>query len=110
MESEFLGKLPPSIPPNQIREAMRRHIESKDLRGILALIPEDVYAPTREIVEAAQTKPSVDAKASCGKYSIAECHDFWLEFMSLMLIYTYACEEKKMVEKSFNLLYHRILQ
>jgi hypothetical protein len=110
MKSELLGKLPPSIPYNKSREAMRRHIRSKDLRTILHSVPEDVYIPMREIVEATQYRPSVAVEANCGKYSVAECHDFWLEFMTLMLIYTYACEEKKMVEKSFNLLEHRILQ
>jgi len=110
MKSELLGKLPPSIPYNKSRVAMRRHIKSKDLRTILHSVPEGVYIPMREIVEATLAKPSVVTEANCGKYSVAECHDFWLEFMTLMLIYTYACEEKKMVEKSFNLLEHRILQ
>jgi len=109
-ESELLGKLPPSIPYYKSKEAIRRHIKSRDLGTILHSIPEDVYIPMREIVEAAQAKPSVVAEANCGKYSVAEYHDFWLEFMTLMLIYTHACEEKKKVDKSFNLLEHRILQ
>ena len=110
MQSKLLGKLPPSIPYEKSREAMRRHIKSKDLRTIMHSIPEDVYIPMREIVEATQYKPSVVAEANCGKYSVAECHDFWLEFITLMVIYTYACEEKKRAEKSFNLLEHRTLQ
>lgn len=110
MQSESLGKLPPSISSNKSREAMHRHIKSKDLSTILHSVPEDVYIPMREIVEATQAKPSVVAEANCGKYSVAECYDFWLEFMTLMLVYTFACEEKKIVEKSFNLLEHRILQ
>jgi uncharacterized protein YecA (UPF0149 family) len=110
IQSELRGSLPPSIPPDKGREAMHRHIKSKDLITTLYSIPEDVYTPIREIVEATQASPTVAAEANCGKYSVAECYEFWLEFMTLMLIYTYACEEKKKVEESFNLLNHRILQ
>jgi hypothetical protein len=109
-KSKLLGKLPPSIPPNKHIEALHRHIESKDLGALIHAIPADVYIPMREIVEATQYKPSVAAEANCGKYSVAECYDFWLEFITLMVIYTHACEEKKMAEKSFNLLEHRLLQ
>jgi len=109
-QSRLSGMLPPSISPSKSKDALVKRIRSTDVRAILHSTPEEVYIPIREIVEAAVPRPAVDATANCGSYSIGDCYSFWLEFMTRMLAYKQACEEKSKIDRSFNLLEHRILQ
>jgi hypothetical protein len=109
-QSELSGMLPPSISPSKSKNALVKRIRSTDVRAILQSTPEEVYIPIREIVEATVPRPAVDANANCGSYSIGDCYSFWLEFMTRMLAYREACEEKSRIDGSFNLLEHRILQ
>ena len=109
-QSWLSGMLPPSIAPNKTKEALVKRIKSTDVRAILDSIPDEVYIPIREIVEAAITRPTVDTNANCGSYSIGDCYNFWIEFQVRMLAYNLACEEKSRMDDSFNLSEHRILQ
>ncbi len=109
-QSKLSGKLPPSTSSTRSREAILHYVRSTDIGAILHSIPEDVYNPIRKIVEATQAMPTVDTNANCGSYSVTDCYNFWLEFMTLMLIYVYACEEKGKIDRGFNLLEHRILR
>lgn len=104
------GMLPPSIAPGKSRQALVKLVQSRDVREILSCMPDDVYTPIREIVEATISRPTVDAKASCGSYSISDCYSFWIEFMVRMSAYNLACETRSSMDKSFNLLEHRVLQ
>jgi len=109
-QSWLSGILPPSIAPNQSKEALVKRIKSTDVRAIIYSTPDEVYIPIREIVEAALPRPTIDTNANCGNYSIGDCYNFWIECMVRMLAYNYACEEKSRIDSSFNLLEHRILQ
>ncbi len=109
-QSKLSGMLPPSLSPRKSKNALVKRIRSTDVRAILHSTPEEVYIPIREIVEAAVPRPAVDANANCGSYSIGDCYSFWLEFMTRMLVYKQACEEKSRIDGSFNLLEHRILK
>lgn len=109
-QSWLSGMLPPSIAPNKSKEALVKRVKSTDVRGILNSIPDEVYIPIREIVEAAIPRPTVDTNAKCGSYSIGDCYSFWIEFMVRMFAYKQACEERHRIDESFNLLEHRILR
>jgi hypothetical protein len=109
-KSELSGMLPPSVSPNKSLNALVKQIRSTDVRAILHSMPEEVYIPIREIVKAALPQPTVDVNAKCGNYSIGDYYNLWLEFMTLMLAYRQACEEKSRIDDSFNLLAHRILR
>lgn len=109
-QSWLAGMLPPSIAGDKSKEALVSRVRSADVRRILESTPDEVYIPIRQIAEAAIPRPTVDADANCGSYSIGDCYTFWIEFMVRMLVYRQACEEKSRIDGSFNLLEHRILQ
>jgi hypothetical protein len=109
-QSKLFGMLSPSISTSKSKNALVKQIRCTDVRAILHSTPEEVYIPIREIVETAVPRPAVDANANCGSYSIGDCYSFWLEFITRMLTYEKACEEKSRIDGSFNLLEHRIVQ
>jgi hypothetical protein len=109
-QSGLYGISTPSVSPKESKNSLVKQISSTDVRAILHSIPEEVYIPIREIVAAMLPRPTVDANAKCGSYSIGDCYNFWLEFMTLILVYKQACEEKSRIDNSFNRLKHRILQ
>ncbi len=104
------GMLPPSIAPDNFKEALVRRVRSTDVRAILDSIHDELHIPIRQIVEATVPRPTVDTNANCGGYSIGDCYNFWVEFMVRMLAYNLACEERRKVDHSFSLSEHRILQ
>jgi len=104
------GKLPPSITPEKSRMAMLEAIRCADIKEMLYLVPDDIYVPVREIVEGTIARPTVDATAQCHNYTVEEYYRFWIELATLMAIYSVACEERKKIDKSFNLLENRVLQ
>lgn len=108
--SRSSGMLPSSIPPNRTKEALVRLVKSTDVRAIPGSIPDEVYIPIREIVEARIPRPSVDTNASCGSYCIGDSYDFWIEFMVQMFAYNLACEEKRTLDNSFDRWGHGLLQ
>lgn len=109
-QSRLSGMLPPSIPPDKSKEALVKLVKSTDVRAILGSIPDEVYIPIREIVEATIPRPSVDTNANCGSYCISDYYNFWIEFMVQMSAYNLACEEKGTIDNSFNPWEHRVLQ
>jgi hypothetical protein len=109
-QSRRSGTLPLSIAPNRSNQALEDLVRSAGVRAILGSMPDKVYIPIREIVEGTISRPSVDTSADCGSYSIGDCYSFWTEFMVQMSAYNLACEKKSSIDKSFNLLEHRVLQ
>lgn len=104
------GKFPPSIPLEKSKEAMLEAIEFTNIKEMLYTVPDDIYILYREIVEASLERPTIDEAAQCHSYTVDEYFHFWLELATLMSIYSAVCEERRKVDKSFNLLANRVLQ
>jgi len=89
------------------RQALRKVAQTKS--DVVRSIPDEVYTPLRQLIEATMPRPTIDLGTRIGSYTVRDYYRFWIEFSTLAMAYREVCNERCRLEDPNRVLEDRVL-